>query len=86
MATAIRDGLARIGVKALSVGPGSPWENGYIQSFSGKPRDKLLNGEVFETMLEAPVLARPQQRFCQPPVNGDTLLRGVGTAQPGQTC
>jgi len=36
--------------------PGCPWENGYIESFIGKPRDDLLNREVFTTLLEAKVL------------------------------
>ena len=35
---------------------GSPWENGYIESFKGKMRDELLNGEIFDTMAEAKVL------------------------------
>ena len=34
----------------------SPWENGYIESFNGKLRDELLNGEIFDTILEAKVL------------------------------
>lgn len=55
-ATAIREWLGRIGVKTLFIEPGSPWENGYIESFNGKLRDELLNGEVFETLLEAQVL------------------------------
>ena len=36
--------------------PGSPWENGYIESFNARLRDELLNGEIFETLLEAKVL------------------------------
>jgi len=36
--------------------PGSPWENGYIESFNGKMRDELLNGEMFDTMFEARIL------------------------------
>jgi transposase InsO family protein len=36
--------------------PHSPWENGYVESFNGKLRDECLNGEVFETLLEAQVL------------------------------
>jgi len=36
--------------------PGSPWENGYIESFNGKLRDELLNGEIFDTIAEARVL------------------------------
>lgn len=40
-------------VKTLYIDPGSPWENGYIESFNGKFRDELLNGEVIDTVLES---------------------------------
>ena len=55
-AKAIRKCLERLGVKALFIEPGSPWENGYIESFNGKLRDELLNGEIFTTLIEAKVL------------------------------
>ena len=40
----------------LNTAPGSPWENGYRESFNGKLRDELLNGEIFHTLREAQVL------------------------------
>jgi putative transposase len=52
----IRGWLERLGVKTLFIEPGSPWENGYIESFNGKLRDELLNGEIFDTILEARVV------------------------------
>ena len=55
-ARAIRKWLNKIGVKTLFIEPGSPWENGYIESFNGKMRDELLNLEVFTTLTEAEVL------------------------------
>jgi putative transposase len=55
-ARAVRGWLGRLGVKTLFIQPGSPWENGYIESFNGKLRDELLNREVFTTLLEAKVL------------------------------
>jgi transposase InsO family protein len=55
-AKAVRNWLVRIGVKTLFIEPGSPWENGYNESFNGKLRDELLNGEVFYTLKEAQVL------------------------------
>ena len=55
-AKAVRKWLTRVGVKTLFIEPGSPWENGYIESFNGKLRDELLNPEVFDTLLEAKVL------------------------------
>jgi putative transposase len=55
-AKAVRKWLERLGVKTLFIEPGSPWENGYIESFNGKLRDELLNREVFTTLTEAEVL------------------------------
>ena len=55
-ARAIRKWLDNLGVKTLFIEPGSPWENGYNESFNGKLRDELLNGEIFTTLLEAQVL------------------------------
>jgi transposase InsO family protein len=55
-AQAIRRWLNRLGVKTLFIEPGSPWENGYIESFNGKLRDELLNRETFYTLIETKVL------------------------------
>jgi putative transposase len=52
----VRDWLKTVEVKTLFIEPGSPWENGYVESFNGKLRDELLNREVFDTLLEAKVL------------------------------
>jgi putative transposase len=41
---------------------GSPWENGYIESFNGKLRDELLNGEIFDTVTEARVVIEQWRR------------------------
>ena len=61
-ATVVREWLERVGVKTLYIEPGSPWENGYIESFNGKLRDELLNGETFDTVLEAQVLVERWRR------------------------
>ncbi len=55
-AKAVRKWLKRMEVKTLFIEPGSPWENGYIESFNGKLRDELLNREIFTTLTEAKVL------------------------------
>lgn len=55
-AWAVRKWLAKVDVRTLYIEPGSPWENGYVESFNGKLRDELLNGEIFYTLLEAKVL------------------------------
>ena len=55
-AHAVRRWLERVGVKTLFIEPGSPWENGYVESFIGKLRDELLNREILYTLTEAKVL------------------------------
>ena len=55
-AKVVRKWLASLGVKTLFIEPGSPWENGYNESFNGKLRDELLNGEIFYTLKEAQIL------------------------------
>ncbi|MFN8724604.1 MAG: transposase, partial [Rhodospirillales bacterium] len=52
----VRDWLAQIGSKTLFIEPGSPWENGYCESFNGKLRDELLNGEIFYSLKEARIV------------------------------
>ena len=94
-AKAVRDWLARLGVRTLFIEPGSPWENGYIESFNGKLRDELLNGEVLTTLLEAQVLierwrrhyntARPHRSLGNKPPAPETRLPlppGFATLRP----
>ena len=59
----VRTWLNRLGVKTLFIEPGSPWENGYIESFNGKLRDELLNGEIFDTLAEAKVVTEQWRRY-----------------------
>jgi transposase InsO family protein len=56
IAQAIRRWLKASGVETLYIEPGAPWENGYAESFHGKLRDELLNGELFTSVKEAQVL------------------------------
>jgi putative transposase len=56
VADLLRGWLQNLRVKPLFIEPGSPWENGYIESFNGKFRDELLNGEIFDTLTEARVV------------------------------
>ena len=55
-AAVVRNWLQRVDVRTLFIEPGSPWENGYVESFNSKLRDELLNGEIFYTLKEAKVL------------------------------
>jgi putative transposase len=61
-ARAVREWLLRLGVGTLFIAPGSPWENGYVESFIGKLRDELLNREIFYTLKEAAILIEQWQR------------------------
>ena len=61
-AKAVRSWLNRLGVNTLFIEPGSPWENGYVESFNGQLRDELLNREIFTTLLEAKVLIENWRR------------------------
>ena len=80
-------------MQTLFIEPGSPWENGYIESFNGKLRDELLNGELFDTLLEAKVLVerwrghyntvRPHSSLgYQPPAPEAIQPRSLASATP----
>jgi len=85
----IRKWLARLGVKTLFIEPGSPWENGYIESFNGKLRDELLNLEISTTLEEAKVLieqwrkeynhVRPHSSLEYRPPAPEAILSAVTT-------
>ncbi len=62
IATAVQKWLGQVGVKTLYIVPGSPWENGYNESFNGSLRDELLNGEIFYSLAEARVLIEAWRR------------------------
>ena len=86
-ANAVRDWLARVGVKTLFIEPGSPWENGYNESFNSKLRDEILNTEIFYTLKEAKVLIerwryhyntiRPHSSLGYRPPAPETVLPNV---------
>ena len=63
IADTVRSWLGRLGVQPLFIEPGSPWENGYIESFNGKLRDELLNGEIFDTVMEAQVVTERWRNY-----------------------
>lgn len=56
IAKELRSWLKRLNVETLYIEPGSPWENGYIESFNSRLRDEFLNGEIFYTLKEADTL------------------------------
>ncbi|TCM53044.1 transposase InsO family protein [Rhizobium sp. PP-F2F-G48] len=56
IAKALREWIALVGAKTAYIMPGSPWENGYCESFNSKLRDELLNGEIFYALKEAKII------------------------------
>jgi transposase InsO family protein len=90
-AKVVRSWLQRVGVRTLFIERGSPWENGYNESFNGKLRDELLDREIFNSLREAEVLierwrrhyntARPHSALnYRPPAPEATLPHPVGPA------
>jgi len=59
----LKDWMKKLGIQPTYIEPGSPWENGYIESFNGKLRDELLNGEIFFTLLEAKVIIERWRKY-----------------------
>jgi len=95
-ARAVREWLSRLGVGTLFIEPGSPWENGYIESFNGKLRDELLNREIFCTMKEAGILIGQWRRHYngvgphsalgyRPPAPEAIAFPTFGFASPGSS-
>jgi putative transposase len=62
IAKALRDWLSAVGAKTAYIEPGSPWENGYCESFNAKLRDELLNGEIFYSLREAQIIIEAWRR------------------------
>jgi len=97
VAVAVKGWISGVGAKTAFIEPGSPWENGYVESFNGKLRDELLNMEVFNTLLEARVLieqwrvhyntVRPHSSLGYRPPAPEVLLPGVPMppGRPGST-
>lgn len=63
IAKAVRDWIVAVGAKTAFIEPGSPWENGYCESFNSKLRDELLNGEIFYSLAEAKVIIEAWRRY-----------------------
>ena len=62
IAKAVQECIAALGAKTAYITPGSPWENGYVESFNARLRDELLNGEMFYTLREAQVVIESWRR------------------------
>ncbi|MBT3241366.1 MAG: IS3 family transposase [Chloroflexi bacterium] len=88
----LRNYLARLEIKPLFIEPGSPWENGYVESFNGKMRDELLAGEIFYSITEAQVIIeqwrwhynqiRPHSSLGYKPPTPATFIPHTSQLQP----
>lgn len=95
VAKAVRDWIDAVGAKTAYIEPGSPWENGYCESFNSKLRDELLNGEIFYSLEEARIIienwrrhyngARPHSALGYRPPAPQVLLSARPAPQPGPT-
>jgi putative transposase len=62
VAEAVRNWIAAVGARTAYIEPGSPWENGYVESFNARLRDELLNGEIFYSLREAQIVIESWRR------------------------
>ena len=62
VAKALREWIGAVGAKTAYIAPGSPWENGYVESFNARLRDELLNGEIFYSLKEAQIIIESWRR------------------------
>ncbi len=92
VAKALRQWLGAVGTQTAYIEPGSPWENGYCESFNSKLRDELLNGEIFYSLREAEVLieawrrhdntSRPHSALVYRPPAPEVLFPRTGAPMP----
>src|SRR5204862_1253753 len=62
VAKAVQEWIGAVGAKTAYIAPGSPWENGYIESFNARLRDELLDGEIFYSLKEAQIVIESWRR------------------------
>jgi transposase InsO family protein len=92
VAKAVREWITAVGAKTAYIEPGSPWENGYCESFNSKLRDELLRGEIFYTLKEAQIVieswrrhyntVRPHSSLGYKPPAPETVLWPAAQSQP----
>jgi putative transposase len=89
---AVQGWITAVGAKTVYIAPGSPWENGFIESFNSKLRDELLNGEIFYTLQEAKIIIeawrrhyntiRPHSSLGYVPPAPEVVLRPAALPRP----
>ena len=93
VAKAVRAWITAVGAKTAYIERGSPWENGYVESFNSKLRDELLDGEIFYTLKEAQIVIerwrrhsnaiRPHSALGYQPPAPEVFMPARPAAQPG---
>jgi transposase InsO family protein len=78
IAKAVRDWIGAVGAKTAYITPGSPWENGFIESFNARLRDELLDGEIFYSLAEARIVIESWRRHY----NTERPHRSLGYKPP----
>ena len=86
VAEAVQEWIAAVGTKTAYIERGSPWENGYIESFNARLRDELLNGEIFYSLREAQIVIESWRRHYTrsgrtPHLDSSHQRRRVGLSQ-----
>jgi transposase InsO family protein len=91
IAKAVQEWITAVGAKTAYIAPGSPWENGYVESFNARLRDELLNGEIFYSLREAQIIiegwrqhyntVRPHASLGYKPPAPEVFVPGL-TARP----
>jgi putative transposase len=95
VADAVRTWIAAVGAKTAYIEPGSPWENGYVESFNARLRDELLNGEIFYSLREAQIIieswrrhynaVRPHQSLGYKPPAPEVFVPAFAAWPPSRT-
>ena len=95
VAKVVQDWIAAVGAKTAYIAPGSPWENGFVESFNARLRDELLDGEVFYSLREAQIIiieswrrhyntVRPHGSIGYKPPAPEVHLSGISAGLPAQ--
>ena len=82
VAKAVQAWIAAVGAKTAYIAPGSPWENGYVESFNARLRDELLDGEIFYTLQEARVVIESWRRHYNTKYNTKRPHGSLGYKPP----
>ena len=95
VAKAVQEWIAAVGAKTAYIAPGSPWENGYVESFNARLRDELLNGEIFYSLREAQIVieswrrhyngVRPHGSLGYKPPAPEVFIPGLAAWPPSQS-